>query len=44
VDDALTADTDVYTLIKDGLVAVTPLSLDVTSRVKLDELDQLLRK
>ena len=44
VDEALTADTDVYTLIKDGLVAVTPLSLDVTSRVKLDELDQLLRK
>ena len=44
VDDSLTADTDIYTLIKDGLVAVTPLSLDVTSRVKLDELDQLLRK
>lgn len=43
VADDLTPDTDIYALVKNQLVVVTPLSLDVTSRVKLDELDQLLR-
>jgi 5'/3'-nucleotidase len=36
-------DSDVHTLGAKRLVAVTPLSLDLTSRVDFDDLDQLLR-
>jgi 5'-nucleotidase len=35
--------TDVYALRKKRIVSVTPLSLDLTSRVDFSELDQLLR-
>jgi 5'-nucleotidase len=37
------ADTDVYTLRVKRLVSVTPLSLDLTSRVSLNQFEQLLR-
>lgn len=37
-------DTDVYVLRKKRWVSVTPLSLDMTSRVNFTELDQLMRK
>jgi 5'-nucleotidase len=37
------ADTDVYTLRVKRLVSVTPLSLDMTSRVSLKDFEQLLR-
>lgn len=37
-------DTDVYTLRKKRIVSVTPLSLDLTSRVDFAELDGLMRK
>jgi 5'-nucleotidase len=40
----LPKDTDVYTTIVDKLVSVTPLSLDLTSRIELKELDNLFRK
>jgi broad specificity polyphosphatase/5'/3'-nucleotidase SurE len=36
-------DTDVYALRKRRMVSVTPLSLDLTSRVDLGDLDRLLR-
>lgn len=36
-------DTDVYVLRKKRMVSVTPLSLDLTSRVDFTELDRLLR-
>ena len=36
-------DTDVYVLRKMRMVAVSPLSLDLTSRVDFDELDRLVR-
>lgn len=36
-------DTDVHALIFDQVVAVTPLTLDMTSRVDLQDLDALLR-
>jgi 5'-nucleotidase len=36
-------DTDVYVLRKKRMVSVSPLSLDLTSRVDFAELDQLLR-
>jgi 5'-nucleotidase len=36
-------DTDVYVLRKKRLVSVSPLSIDLTSRVNFDELDDLLR-
>jgi 5'-nucleotidase len=36
-------DSDIHTLIFDHMVVVTPLSLDMTSRVDLGELDQQLR-
>lgn len=36
-------DTDVYTMAFDRLVAVTPLSLDMTARVELGELEKKLR-
>ncbi len=35
--------TDVYALCVQRQVSVTPISLDLTSRVKMDDLDQLLR-
>jgi 5'-nucleotidase len=37
-------DTDVYVLRKKRWVSVTPLSLDLTSRVDLEELNRLMRK
>jgi len=36
-------DSDVYTLYRKKIISVTPLSLDLTSRLPLDELDSLLR-
>jgi 5'-nucleotidase len=36
-------DTDVYVLRKKRLISVSPLSIDLTSRVNFDELDILLR-
>jgi 5'-nucleotidase len=36
-------DTDVYVLRKERMVSVTPLSLDLTSRIDFAELDRLLR-
>jgi 5'-nucleotidase len=39
----LEQDSDVHALSVDRLVSVTPLSLDLTSRVAFDELDRLLR-
>ena len=37
-------DTDVYVLRKKRMVSVSPLSLDLTSRVDFAELDKLMRK
>jgi 5'-nucleotidase len=37
-------DSDVYVLRKKRWVSVSPLSLDLTSRVDFAELDQLMRK
>ena len=37
-------DTDVYVLRKKRMVSVSPLSLDLTSRVDFSELDKLMRK
>jgi 5'-nucleotidase len=37
-------DTDVYVLRKKRIVSVSPLSLDLTSRVDFNELDRLLRQ
>jgi 5'-nucleotidase len=37
-------DTDVFVLRKKRFVSVTPLSLDLTSRVNFEELDKLMRK
>ena len=37
-------DTDVYVLRKKRMVSVSPLSLDLTSRVDFSALDQLLRR
>jgi 5'/3'-nucleotidase len=39
----LEPDSDVYALCVDRIIAVTPVSLDLTSRVSLDEVDSLLR-
>jgi 5'-nucleotidase len=36
-------DTDIYALLYDQVVSVTPLSLDMTSRVDFDQLNQILR-
>ena len=44
ISTSLPKDTDVYTTIIDKIVSVTPLSLDLTSRVDFKELDKLLRK
>jgi 5'-nucleotidase len=41
--DSSGVDTDVYTLRVKRVVSVTPLSLDLTSRVKLTDFDRLLR-
>jgi len=37
-------DSDVYALCVRGIISVTPLSLDLTSRVSLGDLDRLLRQ
>ncbi|NWG33746.1 MAG: 5'/3'-nucleotidase SurE [Chloroflexi bacterium] len=42
--DAEPEDTDVFVLRKKRWVSVSPLSLDLTSRVNFDELDTLMRK
>ena len=42
--DEVGKDTDIYTMRFAQKVAVTPLSLDLTSRVSLTELEKLLRK
>ncbi len=44
VADDLPADSDVSTVVKDKMVSVTPVSLDMTSRVDFNDLDHLLRK
>lgn len=44
IPDSLPQDTDVHTTIIDKIVSVTPLSLDLTSRVDFKELDKLFRK
>ena len=44
VFDQEAEDTDVYVLRKKRMVSVSPLSLDLTSRVNFAELDQLLRE
>lgn len=41
--DRLEADSDVHAMLVDRVISVTPLSLDLTSRVPLVELDALLR-
>jgi 5'/3'-nucleotidase len=41
--DSLEKDSDIYALAHDRIVTVTPLSLDLTSRTNLIELDRLLR-
>ena len=43
-DSALEPDSDTYALRVDRVVAVTPLSLDLTSRLKLDAIERLLRE
>ncbi len=44
IADSLPHDTDVYTLLVDHLVSLTPLSIDMTSRVDLADLNSLLRE
>ena len=44
VFDSEAEDTDVYVLRKKRMVSVSPLSLDLTSRVNFAEFDKLLRK
>jgi 5'-nucleotidase len=39
----VSVDTDVHTLVYDRVVAVTPLSLEMTSRVDLKEFEKMLR-
>jgi 5'-nucleotidase len=41
--DQVPPDTDIYALIVDQVVSVTPLSLDLTARVDFGQLDGLLR-
>lgn len=41
--DALEPDSDIFALVKDRVVSVSPLTLDLTSRVDLHHLAQLLR-
>jgi len=43
VHDHLPEDSDVSVLIKKKMVSVTPISLDMTSRIKLSELEKQLR-
>jgi len=42
--DLADADSDASVLVSQRLVSVTPLSLDMTARVPLGELDRLLRE
>lgn len=41
--DEVSPDSDVYALVFDKVVSVTPISLDMTSRVDLNQLEQTLR-
>ena len=40
--DALEPDSDVFALVKDRVVSISPLTLDLSSRVDLHHLTQLL--
>ena len=40
----VTPDSDIYTVLYDKLVSVTPLSLDMTSRIDLQALEKLLKQ
>ncbi len=40
----ISRDSDIYTLVHDHQVSVTPLSLDMTSRVDLGDLERMLRE
>jgi broad specificity polyphosphatase/5'/3'-nucleotidase SurE len=42
--DGEAEDTDVYALRVKRVISVSPLSLDLTSRVDFDELDRLMRE
>lgn len=42
--DELDKNSDIYTLIYDHMVSVTPISLDMTSRVELSDLEKRLRE
>ena len=44
VPPSLPKDSDIYTSIVDKIVSVTPLSLDLTSRIDFKELDDFFRK
>jgi 5'-nucleotidase len=44
IPPSLPHDTDIYTALVEKIVSVTPLSLDLTSRVDIDSLEDLLRK
>lgn len=41
--DTLEPDSDIFALVKDRVVSVSPLSIDLTSRVDLDDLRELLK-
>ncbi len=41
--DALETDSDIFALVKDRVVSVSPLTLDLSSRVDLRHLTRLLR-
>jgi len=42
--DEVAHDSDIYTVLHDKMVAVTPLSLDATSRVDLQALERSLKQ
>ena len=44
VGDNLPEDSDVITVVRDKIISVTPVSLDMTSRVEFEYLDHLLRE
>jgi len=41
--DTLETDSDVFALVKDRVVSVSPLTLDLSSRVDLSQFAQLLK-
>jgi 5'-nucleotidase len=42
--DTLEPNSDIYAFVVDRVISVTPLSIDLTSRVDFDEFCSLLRK